>query len=203
MPRKAAPKKRERLELDQRRAQLLALGLTVFGERSYDDISIDDLAKAAGISKGLLYHYFPTKRDYYVAALGEAAGQLIAATALATSTGITTPTRKIRAGLEAYLDFVEQRGSAYLALMRGGIGSDPEVAAILESARTVFYERVVIQLPRGIASPLMRVAVRGWIGFIENASLDWIARKTVSRDALVRLATNVLLGALKAAALKR
>lgn len=191
------------MDLDLRRAQLLALGLNVFSERSYDDVSIDDLAHAAGISKGLLYHYFPTKRHFYVAALAEAASQLVAATAHATAGPLRTPAKKISVGLEAYLDFVEQRGPAYLALMRGGIGSDPEVAEIVESARTVFFERVLTQLPKGCGGPLARVAVRGWIGFIENASLDWIARRTVSREALVRLATQVLLSALKAAVVKR
>src|SRR4051812_45882941 len=77
-PRKRAP--RARLDVDERRAQLLSLGLERFSERSYDEVSIDDLARAAGISKGLLYHYFPTKRDFYIAALAQAAEQLLAAT---------------------------------------------------------------------------------------------------------------------------
>ena len=60
---------RARLLVDERRAQLLSLGLQLFGERSYDEVSIDELAREAQISKGLLYHYFPTKRDLYVAGL--------------------------------------------------------------------------------------------------------------------------------------
>jgi AcrR family transcriptional regulator len=197
MPRRTAAKKRERLDIDLRRSQLLSLGLAVFSTRSYDDVSIADLAHAAGVSKGLLYHYFPTKRHFYVAALAEAASQLIAATSRATVA--STPAKQIRAGLEAYLDYVEQRGAAYLALMRGGIGSDPEVAAIVDGARAVFFERVLTQLPNGASRPLARVAVRGWIGFIESASIDWVARHTVSREALVSLATNVLLDAIRRA----
>src|SRR4051794_34416347 len=74
------PPARTRLEVDERRAQLLELGLGLFSARPYDDVAIEDLAAAAGISKGLLYHYFPTKRDFYAAAIGEAARRLLDAT---------------------------------------------------------------------------------------------------------------------------
>src|SRR5579871_4236367 len=71
-------KRRVRLETDARRAQLLVLARRVFSDRSYDEVSIDDLAREAKISKGLLYHYFPTKRDLYVAALRVIADDLLA-----------------------------------------------------------------------------------------------------------------------------
>ena len=73
---------RARLDVDERRRQLVELGLDLFGSRSYDEVSIDELAAAAGISKGLLYHYFPTKRDFYVATVREAAAQLVARTSM-------------------------------------------------------------------------------------------------------------------------
>ena len=60
-------KPRARLEVDERRAQLMKLGIELFAARAYDEVSIDELSRMAGISKGLLYHYFPTKRDFYVA----------------------------------------------------------------------------------------------------------------------------------------
>jgi len=67
-----------RWEYEDGRAQLLALARKAFSDRSYDDVSIDDLAREAKISKGLLYHYFPTKRDLYVAGLREIADELVA-----------------------------------------------------------------------------------------------------------------------------
>src|SRR5687768_17791719 len=77
----AAAKRRKltrlRLETDERRKQLVELGLEWFGAKAYDEVSIDDIAEAAGISKGLLYHYFPTKRAFYTACVGEAAAQLL------------------------------------------------------------------------------------------------------------------------------
>src|SRR3954466_13874870 len=71
--------RRVRLDNDERRAQLLALARSAFSDRAYDDVSIDDLAREAKISKGLLYHYFPTKRDLYVAGLRQIADDLVTA----------------------------------------------------------------------------------------------------------------------------
>ena len=197
MPRPASPKTvrapRARLDVDERRAQLLALGLTMFSQRSYDEVSIDDLARAAGVSKGLLYHYFPTKRDLYVAALRQAAQQLVDETTTARG---APPEERVRKGLETYLDFVERHGQAYVALMRGGIGSDPEIAAILEETRSTFAARILEDVPPAIVSPLLRTALRGWIGFVEATSLEWAAHRAVERDALVALLTPVLFDAL-------
>src|SRR5262249_17895184 len=101
--RKVAPK-RIRLDTDERRAQLLALAKTAFSGRAYDDVSIDDLAREARISKGLLYHYFPTKRDLYVAGLREIAEELV--TAITTVPTDLAPIDQVRAGLDAYLDHI-------------------------------------------------------------------------------------------------
>src|SRR5579871_3685522 len=90
------PRPRTRLLVDERRAQLIALGIQVFGERPYDDVSIEDLARAAHISKGLLYHYFPTKRDFYVAAIGQATKDLLAKTSTART---LPPNERLERGL--------------------------------------------------------------------------------------------------------
>src|SRR3954469_6544692 len=120
---------RTRLEVDERRAQLLAHGLAFFSAHAYDEVSIDDVAKEAGISKGLLYHYFPTKRAFYIATLRELSGQLLART---ESDRALSPLERARAGLDAYLVYVERHGAAYSALLRSGIGSDPEALRVVE-----------------------------------------------------------------------
>lgn len=198
--RAAPPPPRARLDVDERRAQLLALGVRVFSERPYDDVSIDELAREAGVSKGLLYHYFPTKRDYYVAALRETAGQLVAEVKAAGDDG--TPEERVRRGLETYLGFVERRGPAYVALLRGGIGSDPEVAGVLEDTRQAILGLIVERLPGEAGrAPLLRAALRGFSGFVESMSVDWVAHPGASRADLVALASSVLTDALRAAVL--
>jgi AcrR family transcriptional regulator len=196
----AAKEPRARLEVDERRAQLVKLGMDLFSRRSYDDVSIDELARAAGISKGLLYHYFPTKRDFYVATVKEGAARLLEQTQRATgSIPDPKPVQLLHAGLDAYLDYVEAHGPAYAALLQGGIGADPEVARIVDRTRQTFCDRLLEGLPLATPGPLVRTALRGWVGFSEAASLEWIARRYVDRDALRTLLASVLLAAVELA----
>lgn len=178
-----------RLDVDERRRQLIKVGGRLFSDRSFDDISIGEIAEAAGISKGLLYHYFPSKRDFYVATVRTAAEQLIASVAKAE----TASEDPARAGIDAWLDYVSQHERGYIMLMQGGIGSDAEVRQIAEQTRERFVERIVgaVESP----SPALRLAVRGWIGFVEGATLDWLRDRSVGRERLRRL----LLGSLRAA----
>jgi AcrR family transcriptional regulator len=188
---------RARLLVDERRAQLLALGIKLFAERSYDEVSIDELARAANISKGLLYHYFPTKRDLYTAALRQAAQQLLDET---QPLACLPQDERARRGLETYLAFADRHGPAYVALMRGGLGADREIVGILEATRGTIAQRILDALPTGIATPLIRAAVRGWIGFVEATALDWLAHKQVDRDRLVELLLGLLFDAIARAA---
>ena len=192
---KRRPGRRIRLDNDARRAQLLELGQKAFAERTYDEVSIDDIARAAGISKGLLYHYFPSKRDYYVEVVRMSAGHLVERTAEA---GVDASPDSLLHGLDAYLDFVEQHARSFTAVMRGGVGSDAEVQAIVEAARTAIADRIITRLGVAAASPLLRTALRGWIGFVEAASLDWLARRDLPRDELRALCAHMALAALMA-----
>jgi AcrR family transcriptional regulator len=197
----ASPKKkRERLDLDSRRDAFLATGLAVFSARSYDEVSIGDLAAAAGVSKGLLYHYFPTKRDFYVAALRKAAEQLLDQT---KNDDPLDPAADLAHGIVTYLDFAKRHRPAYLALMRGGIGSDPEVAAVTEETRATLATRVLERMPKGSVTPLVRVAVRGWIGFVETTAIDWLTDRRIPKAAIVRLACAVFFDAVAQAGATR
>jgi AcrR family transcriptional regulator len=172
--RKPAP--RVRLDVEERRSQLVELGLQHFGERAYDDVSIDAIADAAGISKGLLYHYFPTKRAYYAACVREAASRLVACTELENG---VSPLASLHAGLDAYLSYVKAHARAYATLMRSGVGVDPEIARIVDETRASFVERLtsgfaVSETTGFLESPLVRLALRGWVGFAEAASLGWV-----------------------------
>jgi AcrR family transcriptional regulator len=177
------PEPRARLGLDQRRAQLLQLGRELFSARAYDDIQIDDIARAAGISKGLLYHYFGSKRGFYVAIVEEAARELLEATKIDPA---LPPPDKARRSMDAYLDFVEQHAGAYLALMRGGVGTDPEVALIVDRTRTEFVQRFVANLGLAEPRPVFELAARSWIGLVEAASLAYLEQNGLGRRDLDR-----------------
>lgn len=197
------PKRRIRLDNDERRAQLLALARKAFSDRSYDDVSIDDLARELKISKGLLYHYFPTKRDLYVAGLREIAEELVE-----RCTRIQPdlpPIERVRAGLDAYLEHISQHAHSYVSLMRGGIGSDPEVAAVVEGVRKRLSDNFLEQtqfteaLTRDVR---FQTAVRGWIGFVEAATIDWCANPRMTREELRELLTPILFAIISAVAPK-
>ena len=187
------PRRRIRLENDERRAQLLTLAKRAFSEQAYDEVSIDDLASEARISKGLLYHYFPTKRDLYVAGLTEIANELVAAITAVPED--VPPIERVRMGLDAYLGHVMETSRSFVSLMRGGIGSDPEVALVVEGVRSRLFQQFVSGSPfAGMAAgdPRFELAIRGWIGFVEAVSIDWCANPRLTRLELRELLTQIL-----------
>lgn len=172
---------RARLDVDDRKRQLLALGIELFSKDAYDVVSIDEVARKAGISKGLLYHYFPTKRDFYLASLEVAAQELLERTVPDAS---LPPIERARAALDAYLAYVEKHAKPYAALLRSGVGSDPEANAVVERTRALFLERMLEGVEDAPITPRLRTALRGWIGFVEAASLDWVEHGDLSREEL-------------------
>ncbi|MCA9678086.1 MAG: TetR/AcrR family transcriptional regulator [Kofleriaceae bacterium] len=195
-------RQRVRLDNDARRAQLLELGMKVFSEKTYDEVSIDDLARAAGISKGLLYHYFPTKRDLYLAGLRTTAAELLARTDVSAIDA--SPIERVRHGIDAYLSFVAERKVSYVSLMRGGIGSDPEVLRIVEDVRAALVERMFDGPGSPLAigdhrTPLARAALRGWLGFAEAASLEWLTHPDLEQATIRDLLVDMLLPTLRLA----
>ena len=186
------------MDNDQRRAQLLGLAKRAFSDRAYDDVSVDDLARVAGISKGLLYHYFPTKRDLYVAGLSEIADELVDAVTRVVEE--LAPIDRVRASVDAYLEYVARHSRAFVALMRGGIGSDPEVAAVVESVRSRLFDQLSGSPVASLVARDARIetAIRGWIGFVEAASIDWCANPRLSRAEFCELLTEVLFSTLRA-----
>jgi AcrR family transcriptional regulator len=192
-----ATARRARLSTDARREQLVALGVEIFSERPFDEVSIDDIAAAAGISKGLLYHYFPSKRDFYVAVVRHSADQMQAVTETDPE---LDPLERLSTGLDRYLEYVETHARGYATVLRAGIGSDREVAAIVEEVRASMAGRILDDLPGGEASPGVRIAVRGWVGFAEAASLEWLEHRDLSREDLRDLLITALTGAVGAAA---
>jgi AcrR family transcriptional regulator len=187
------PRRRIRLDNDERRAQLLALARKAFSDRSYDEVSIDDIAREAKISKGLLYHYFPTKRDLYVAGLSAIADELVEK--ITSQRKDAAPIERVRAGLDAYLEHISQHSRAFVSLMRGGIGSDPEVAGVVDGVRKRMIDIFLEETPFAailIKDVRFHASVRGWIGFVEGATIDWCEHQRMARSELVDLLTQIL-----------
>lgn len=191
--------RRKRLELDERKAQLLALALSAFSTKSYDDVSIDDIAQAGGVSKGLLYHYFPSKRDLYLATVREAAEQLMARI---VPDPRLSPIEQVTHGLDAYLAYVQGNADAYLSLMQSGVGRDQEVSSLVERTRVQFVNVMMERAGQALLNPLQRTLVRGWVGMVEAVSLDWLKTQSTTRQELTRLLVRTLLHTLQLGAEK-
>jgi AcrR family transcriptional regulator len=185
-----------RLTVSERRAQLLELGLGLFGSRPYDEISIEEIAQLAGMSKGLLYHYFPSKRDFYVACLRTASAQL----RLRFRPDPTLPPgQQLRSSLSIYLDHVGANVAKMQALMRGGIGADPEVLEVIESTRRAVWEFILAALGAGEDDHLLRYSVRSWVRFVEVMALDWAESAAIEKEGVVEVCVAVLEAAIKEA----
>lgn len=183
-----------RLENDERRRRLLELGTRLFTEHAYDEISMAQIAREAGISKALLYHYFPSKQDYFVATLAGGAQELRARVEPDPS---LPPARALTEALDAYLAWIEDNADAYAKLFRSAAGV-PEVRDLVEAVRDETAERILDGLGAA-ANARARIAVRGWLWFTDGACLDWIAHRDLTRGEMHGLLLGTLAGALLAA----
>lgn len=187
---------RTRLATEVRREQLLAVALDQFGDRGYGEVSIDDVAAAAGVSHGLLFHYFGDKRRLYLATLAWVGERLVEETA--PRAGEEAGDR-LRASLRAHLDFADRYSAGWTALFHGGNGSDAEVQRLCEEARWRALRHVTQALGVERPDPVLRVALRGWQGFIEGAILEWLKRREPDPEAVVELMARALDASLRLA----
>ncbi len=175
---------RRRLAVDDRRNELLRAALELIGTRPWDEVSMAEIARAASASKPLLYHYFPTKSDLYLAAVRAAAEELRHATTPASG---LAPRVALEQALAAHVDWVDANSAPYRAVLQGGLSSDPDVQAIIEESRA----DVVARLGHGFGlrrvTPAQRTVLRGWVGFLEGACLDWLENRDVPKRRLVRI----------------
>jgi len=180
---------RTRLEPEARRAQLVGLGLQMLSTRPLDKVAIDDIATEAGISRGLLFHYFPTKRDFHLAVARAAAQELLDRTRTDPD---LPPLDQLRAGVEAFVDHLTGNRDAYVAFIRGSSGGDPELLQVYESTRTAFTDRVLAGLGIEPVTTRLRAVVRGWVAFTEEVTVDWLSSGDLEREDIVTLIDEAL-----------
>jgi AcrR family transcriptional regulator len=185
---------RTRLTPEQRRSQLLDLGVRLLATRSLDELSIDLLAEEAGISRGLLYHYFGNKHDFHEAVVRRAADDLIEQTAPPAE---GAPMVRLLTSLAAYVDYVVANHEGYLSLVKAAAGGNETLREIYEEAREALNGRVFREDPQGQIipdTPATRLVVRGWSAMTEELVLSWIADPAgLSREQLLDVLAGSLL----------
>jgi AcrR family transcriptional regulator len=184
---------RSRLSPDERRGQLLDLGVRLLATRSLDELSIDLLAEEAGISRGLLYHYFGNKHAFHEAVVRRAADDLIAQTAPPAS---GEPLERLLASVTAYVDYVVANHQGYVSLIKGAAGGNETLRRIYEDARSALSERIFTEDAQGELieeTPRTRLIVRGWSAMTEELVLAWIDDPAgVTRDELIEIIAGAL-----------
>ena len=165
---------RRRMGVEERRQQLIGVALELFSARSPDEVSIDEIAAAAGISRPLVYHYFPGKQSLYEAALRRAADEL-AGRFVEPHEGPLSE-RLLRV-MRRYFDFVDEHGPGFSALMRGGpAAGSTDANAMIDGVRQAAYEQILDHL--GIVTPSARLAlvIRSWVSLAEIDRADLAGR---------------------------
>jgi AcrR family transcriptional regulator len=185
-----------RMPVDERRDQLLQLGADLFARHSFAEVSMARIAREAGISKALLYHYFPTKRDFFVATLQQAAEEVRRRTEPDPE---LPPGEALAGSLDAFLGWIEANETAYRKLMESA-GSVPEVGALIDEVRDRTSARILDGLGAAPESPpKVRTAVRAWLWFMDGAILDWLEHRDLSPAELRDFLIGSLAGTLTAA----
>jgi AcrR family transcriptional regulator len=170
-----------RLDVDERRAQLLEVGTELFSTHSFEELSMATIAREAGISKALLYHYFPSKEEFFKAALAEGAAELAQLTAPDES---LPPLEQVRASTTAFVDWIGERGPAYMKLLQS-VGAVPELRETMTAIRDVTSARILDGLvAANERTPAKRAAVRAWLWFMDGVLLDWIQHRDRDADAV-------------------
>jgi AcrR family transcriptional regulator len=170
-----------RLDVDERRAQLIEVGTDLFSKHSFEELSMAQIAREAGISKALLYHYFPSKEEFFKAALAEGAAELAQLTAPDES---LPPVEQVHASTRAFVSWIGNRGAAYTKVVQS-VGAVPELRETMTAIRDLTSARILNGLvPEPERTPAKRAAVRAWLWFMDGVLLDWIEHGDREADAV-------------------
>ncbi|MGN6606619.1 MAG: TetR/AcrR family transcriptional regulator [Jatrophihabitans sp.] len=183
--------KRVRLSPEARRAQLIELGVEMLATRTLDELSVEEIAAQAGISRGLLFHYFASKQDFHLAVARAAAAEMLARTEPDRSLPLLDA---LQHALTNFVDYVEENPDSYKSLVRGAASGDADMRAIFDETRATLAQRVVdIVGELGFElTPRATLAVHGWVAFAEECVIRWIEHRAVDRDELLTMLTKAL-----------
>ena len=185
-----------RLNVDERRRQLLELGGRLFATHSFAELSMARIAREAGISKALLYHYFPSKQEFFLATLQEGAAEIARRTEPDPD---LPPLEALAKSLDSFLGWIEENEQAYRKFLES-VGNVPEVRAMIDQIREATSARILDGLGAGDPPPpKLRAAAHGWLWFTDGAILDWLDHRDMSRAELRDLLLGSLGGSLIAA----
>ncbi len=177
---------------EARRQQFIDLGLAKLRYVALEQVSIEDIAAEAGVSAGLLFHYFDSKLDFQVALVEEQA-RIVGDVAL--------PTREPRdlsevmpiliETLGGYVDHIVENRQSVLPMLAGVSWSEPRIRAAVKDVREQIVSHFVEYAGNvGIdRSGRFVLAVHGWIAVVEETMVHWLDENSefasMTRDEIV------------------
>lgn len=184
---------RSRLSPEERRTQLIGIGLELLRHRPLHEVSVDELAAEAGISKALVFHYFGSKAELLQAIAAAAAEEFIEVT---EPDPTLTLEQQLEQSMAAFVRYVADNQTGYVMLVRGPASTDDAMRDLFEQTRSRVVDRIISKL--GTVDPLpagFRLVVRGWVAFAEDVTTTWVDDPSVDeatllvllRDSLTRL----------------
>lgn len=184
---------RQRLEPDARREQILARAIVLFGERPYAAVSTAELAAAAGVTRGLLHHYFGTKRGLYVEVVR--AMLIVPKMVLPDDVGDSLDDR-IDGCVDWLLDLVSEHDKTFVAVVGAeGVGDDPEIEQLLVEADDIASRRLLTLVgvdPELVATDRARGVGRAFSAMVKRAIREWVREGTLTRDDVHHLLATTL-----------
>jgi AcrR family transcriptional regulator len=181
-----------RLAPEARRAQLIALGVEMLATRRLEELSVELIAKTAGISRGLLFHYFSSKQEFHLEVARAAAAEMLRRT---EADPALAPVEALRVALTSFVDYVEENPDNYRSLVRGAISGDDQMRAIFDDTRRAMAQRIIdVVAAQGLpVQPPVALAISGWIAFVEECVVRWLDDdRAIGRDELLEMLTKSL-----------
>lgn len=186
------------MSVDARRTQMLDIGISLLATQPVEDISIDEVIAKAEVSRALFYHYFESKRDFFLQTVVRASESVAE---------VTTPDPNVPLALQlenaidAYLDFVSAHTQQYRAVYQSINSGDPDIQKIIKASQTN-QERRILEALSGTVEPteLVKVAVHGWLAFLISSCMAWLETGKPDREELRDLCKDVLIAAITSAA---
>ncbi|MEW2083410.1 TetR/AcrR family transcriptional regulator [Streptomyces sp. NPDC005283] len=173
-----------------RRVELIATGRKLFADTSYDALSMDDIAKHAGVAKGLIYYYFKSKRGYYLAIIEDSVADLVSRAAGDTE---LPRAERVHRTIEAYLCYAQHHQAAFRTIVTGGVGFDTQVQSIRDAVRDELIATIAEGAYGRREIPMLaRLALLGWLSSVEGITLDWLGHQEPAQETVCALLMRML-----------
>jgi AcrR family transcriptional regulator len=162
------------MSAEDRKKQLVRIGLMMLRTQPIHELSIDAIVSEAGVSRSVLFEYFPSKHDYYLAVISAAGRRLLRLTKPDASRPRDEQLREL---LLAFVAFISRRRRAYISFVRGAAGGDDYAVEVYAQTRDTLADRVLdlLDISGADREPAAqeRMRVHAWFAYVEDLAIEW------------------------------